>query len=93
MGRQKHKPQRTCLACRQVRDKRDLIRVVRTPTGKIIIDPTGKADGRGAYLCRDARCYEKGLTGDWLARSLKVKLSPTDVAELRAELERELSKV
>ncbi len=93
MVRQKHKPQRTCLACRQVKDKRDLIRVVRTPEGRLLVDPTGKANGRGAYLCRDVHCYKKGLTKDWLARSLKVKPSSTDVAELQAELERELSKV
>jgi predicted RNA-binding protein YlxR (DUF448 family) len=93
MSRPKHKPLRTCIVCRQVKDKRELIRVVRTPAGKIIIDPTGKANGRGAYLCRDNGCYEKGLSQAWLARSLKVSLAPTDMAKLQAALESELSKV
>ncbi|MDH3674518.1 MAG: YlxR family protein [Anaerolineae bacterium] len=93
MSKSRHKPQRTCIACRQVKDKRELIRVVRTPAGKIIIDPTGKANGRGAYLCRDSDCYKKALNKEWLARSLTVSLSPIDMAELQAALESELSKV
>ncbi|NJN97822.1 MAG: YlxR family protein [Anaerolineales bacterium] len=62
MLRPKHKPQRTCIICREVKDKRDLIRVVRTPAGQLMIDPTGKANGRGAYLCRQTGCWEKKFT-------------------------------
>jgi predicted RNA-binding protein YlxR (DUF448 family) len=86
MGRKKHKPQRTCIACRQVKDKRELIRVVRTPAGEIIIDPTGKANGRGAYLCRNANCWDKGLQKGHLAKALKVALSQEAITDLRAEL-------
>ena len=80
----KHVPQRTCVACRRVKSKRELIRVVRSPDGKIFVDETGKANGRGAYLCRDRVCWEKGIgrsrgaTGGPLAHSLKVTLSEAD---------------
>ena len=93
MTRQKHKPQRTCIACRETKDKRDLIRVVRTPAGDFIIDPTGKANGRGAYLCRQTSCWEKGLQKQRLAQALKVNLSAAELAELQAHLQIELSKV
>jgi hypothetical protein len=93
MTRQKHKPQRTCIACRETKDKRDLIRVVRTPAGDFIIDPTGKANGRGAYLCRQTSCWEKGLQKQRLAQALKVNLSASELTELQAHLQAELSKV
>ncbi len=93
MTRQKHKPQRTCIACRETKDKRDLIRVVRTPAGDFIIDPTGKANGRGAYLCRQTSCWEKALQKQRLAQALKVNLSASELTELQARLQAELSKV
>jgi predicted RNA-binding protein YlxR (DUF448 family) len=93
MARQKHKPQRTCIACRTVKDKRELVRVVRTPEGNVVVDPTGKANGRGAYLCRQASCWEKSLQKNILARALKVTLSTEDTAALQHYLEIELSKV
>jgi hypothetical protein len=85
MGRKKHKPQRTCIACREIKDKRELIRVVRTPTGQVILDPTGKANGRGAYLCRTGDCLEKGLQKGHLVRALKKTLSMEEVQALQAE--------
>ena len=51
-------PTRSCIACRTARPKRDLLRVVRAPDGTVAIDPTGRAPGRGAYLCRDASCWD-----------------------------------
>jgi predicted RNA-binding protein YlxR (DUF448 family) len=82
--RPKHVPQRTCVACRQVKSKRELIRVVRAPDGKVFVDETGKANGRGAYLCRDRACWEKAVgqarraSSSPLAHSLKVALSEAD---------------
>ena len=93
MAPQKHKPQRTCIACRDVKNKRELIRIVRTPEGKVVVDPTGKANGRGAYLCRQASCWEKSLEKNMLGRALKVTLSTEDSAALQHYLEIELSKV
>jgi len=84
----KHVPQRTCVACRQVKSKRELIRVVRVLDGRVLVDETGKANGRGAYLCRDRACWEKAVgqprraLSSPLAHSLKVALSETDRAAL-----------
>lgn len=80
--RVKHIPQRTCVGCREVLSKRELIRVVRTPEG-VVVDKTGKLAGRGAYL-HDARsCWEKGLKGS-LARALRVELTEEDRERLAA---------
>lgn len=92
MAGQKHKPQRTCIVCRTVKDKRDLIRIVRTPEGDIIVDPTGKANGRGAYICRQVQCYTQGLKTDRLAQVLKTTLSQNQITTLNVTLQSELSK-
>lgn len=86
MARKKHKPQRTCIACRETKEKWDLIRVVRTPEGKVIVDPTGKANGRGAYVCRNANCIDIGLQRGRLAKAINVTLSTEELAALLAEL-------
>ena len=72
----KHVPQRTCVGCRRILAKRTLVRVVRTPDG-IKVDPTGKANGRGAYLHNLRSCWESGLKGA-LAHALKVELTDQD---------------
>jgi predicted RNA-binding protein YlxR (DUF448 family) len=71
----KHVPLRTCVQCQQVRPKRELIRVVRTPQGDVAIDEKGKAAGRGAYLCRDRACWEGAVSRDRLDYALKMKLN------------------
>jgi len=78
----KHVPLRTCVQCQQVRPKRELIRIVRTPYGEIEIDEKGKAAGRGAYLCRDKACWEGAISGERLDYALKMKLSPEDKERL-----------
>ncbi|MBN1221045.1 MAG: YlxR family protein [Anaerolineae bacterium] len=93
MTRLKHKPQRSCIVCRKVKDKRELIRVVRTPEGKIVVDPTGKANGRGAYVCRQASCGEKSLHKQLLARALKTNISDEELVALQSYFEAEFSKV
>jgi predicted RNA-binding protein YlxR (DUF448 family) len=93
MARQKHKPQRTCIVCRETKDKRLLIRVVRTPEGKVVVDPTGKANGRGAYLCQQTSCWEKSLQKNLLGRALKVTISEEELTALRHFLKTDLSKI
>lgn len=66
-------PQRTCVGCRLVQPKRSLIRIVASPQG-VIVDPSGKAAGRGAYLHNSRACWKKGLNGK-LAQALKVELT------------------
>lgn len=82
MGR-KHTPMRTCVVCRETHPKRELIRVVRTPEGEVVIDLTGKRSGRGAYLCRRAACWEGTLKGNALEHALKTSLTEEDRTRLR----------
>ncbi len=82
--RPKHVPQRTCIACREKGDKRGLIRIVRSPEGRVAIDPTGKANGRGAYLCHKPGCWQKALDTPILARALNTDIN----ADARMELEK-----
>jgi predicted RNA-binding protein YlxR (DUF448 family) len=79
--RPKHVPQRTCVGCRSVLPKRELIRLVRRPDG-IVMDPTSKLAGRGAYIHNQRSCWERGLKGT-LAHALKVTLTPADLDHLR----------
>ena len=69
------KPQRTCLACRQMKDKRELTRVVRTPDGEIKLDDTGRMPGRGAYLRKEPECLKRVLKSRALERALKQPIS------------------
>jgi predicted RNA-binding protein YlxR (DUF448 family) len=71
----KHVPQRTCIACRKIQDKQSMIRIVNTPDGIIEADASGKMSGRGAYLCKDTRCWEEGLKGNRLEHSLKTGIN------------------
>jgi len=80
----KSKPQRTCIGCRQVTFKRQLIRIVRTTAGEAVVDPTGKQAGRGAYLCANRGCWERALAHSQLNRALKMTLSDETIARLRA---------
>jgi uncharacterized protein len=74
----KRTPQRTCVACRRVGDKRELVRLVRTAAGAVEIDSTGKKEGRGAYICPDPTCWEKALKGKQLELHLKCRLTLED---------------
>ena len=71
-------PQRTCVACRQVAGKRQLVRVVRTPVGSVEVDPTGKRNGRGAYLHADPACWDAALQRKALQHALKTELVEAD---------------
>ncbi len=82
--RPRHVPQRTCVACRQVAGKRTLVRIVRTPEGSVEVDPTGKRNGRGAYLHADPACWDLALKRNVLQHALKTELSEYDRAGLEA---------
>lgn len=74
--RTKHIPQRTCIGCRTVLTKKSLVRIVRSPEG-VVVDLTGKAPGRGAYIHGVRSCWEQALKGP-IAHALKVELSAED---------------
>jgi uncharacterized protein len=80
--RHKHVPMRTCVVCREKAGKRMFTRVVRTAEG-VQVDPTGKLNGRGAYLCEQASCWERALTTDVLNKALRTRLTDEDRERLR----------
>jgi len=84
--RPKHVPQRTCVACRTTEAKRGLVRVVRTAEGRVALDPTGKQNGRGAYVHETRDCWEHALKRGRLAHSLKVTIAPEDLAQLEQHM-------
>lgn len=78
----KHIPKRTCITCRNVFNKREIIRVVSTGEGKAEADIEGKKPGRGAYMCRNIACWEEGLKGNRLEHALKSEISRESKNEL-----------
>lgn len=80
----KSKPQRMCVGCREFQDKKELMRIVRSPEGEIFIDPTGKKNGRGAYLCFDEACLQKAIKSRSLEKALKNKI-PEEVVQIIRE--------
>lgn len=83
--RPKHVPQRTCFVCREKRDKRQLTRLVRTAEGIVLVDATGKQNGRGAYLCDQPSCWDKVIAnGRLLNQALKTTVSDTNLEAIAA---------
>ena len=76
MPKVKKVPQRMCVGCQEMKPKRELIRVVRTPEESVEIDHTGKRSGRGAYICASIECLEKAIKGKRLERALKQAIAP-----------------
>lgn len=82
MSISKHIPQRTCVACRQVKAKRELVRLVRISDGSVEVDPSGKKAGRGAYLCQGQECWEVGLKRGRLEHTLRTTLTQENREQL-----------
>ena len=78
--RPKHVPVRTCVVCRDHTSKRALTRIVRTPDGVVTVDPTGRANGRGTYVCDKPSCRTAAATTDVIGRALKVAV-PDEVRD------------
>jgi len=76
-------PMRMCVACRIMQPKRDLIRIVKTADGKLVVDPTGKCNGRGAYICRKEECLNKALKSKAIERALEAPASPELLLRLK----------
>lgn len=79
----KKQPQRTCMGCNQKKDKKDLIRIVKNNQNEILIDRTGKKDGRGAYICDDINCLEKVVKSKRLERIFEMSISDEIYESLR----------
>ena len=84
---QKKIPQRQCMGCRERKAKRELIRVVRGTDGNVSLDFSGKAPGRGAYICPDPECLKKAIRSKSLDRSLEVSIPQEVYERLAKEME------
>ena len=85
---QKKQPTRKCIGCQEMRLKKELTRVIRTPEGEICIDATGKKNGRGAYVCPDAKCLKKAQKAKRIERAFDCAI-PDEIFE---KMEQELIK-
>ena len=79
-------PMRKCMGCQEMKNKKELIRVVRTPEGEIVIDKTGKKSGRGAYICPNEACLDLAVKHRSIERALEVSIDSALFQTLREEL-------
>lgn len=80
-------PQRMCLGCQEMKPKKELIRVVKNSEGLIKVDLTGKAQGRGAYICKSKECLEKAIKSKRFEKAFETKISEEIFERLREELD------
>ena len=88
MQKVKKIPQRQCVGCREMRDKRELIRVVKSPEGEISLDFKGRKPGRGAYLCPNVECLKRARKSRALERAFETAITPEFYDELEGEMMR-----
>ena len=79
-------PMRQCLGCREMKQKRELIRVVRSPEGEVSLDSRGKKPGRGAYVCPNADCLKRAVKSKALSRAFGVEIPQEIMEELGAQI-------
>ena len=79
-------PMRMCVGCREMHEKRELIRIVKSAEGMVSIDMRGKAPGRGAYICKKNDCLERAMKSRALERALEHRIEPDVYERLREEL-------
>ena len=80
-------PMRMCVGCREMKEKRALLRIVKSAEGEISFDPAGKKPGRGAYICRSTECLEKAVRQRQLERALEHKIEEAVYARLMEEID------
>ena len=88
MGQIKKIPQRQCVGCREMKNKKDLIRILKTDSEGVMIDVTGKKNGRGAYICPNADCLKKAIASKGLERSFKMPVEKSVYESLKKELDK-----
>ncbi len=86
-------PMRRCIGCMESKPKRELIRVVASPEGTVHLDPTGKANGRGAYLCPNTECVAKAYKKNAFARSLHINVNEEDLKLIESAIGDILQKI
>ena len=80
-------PMRMCVGCREMQEKRSLLRIVKSPEGAISFDRVGKAPGRGAYICRSKECLDKAVKARQLERALETKIEQQVFSQLMEEID------
>lgn len=79
-------PIRQCVGCREMKQKNELVRVIRTPEQEIVLDTTGKKNGRGAYLCSNIDCFNKAVKSKAISRALQMEIPEEIYAKIGEEL-------
>ena len=90
MAKLKHIPRRTCVSCGTKAAKRDMLRIVAPKDGGVRLDPSGKADGRGAYVCRGGECSPQGLIRGRVQHALRLEMDQGQWDELTSSIEQAL---
>ena len=80
-------PLRKCTGCQEMKSKKEMMRILRTSEGDIVLDTTGKMNGRGAYVCCSMECFEKAVKNKGLERSLKMRVPEETYGTLKKEIE------
>ena len=80
-------PLRKCTGCQEMKNKKEMMRILKTSEGEIILDTTGRKNGRGAYVCCSMECFEKAVKNKGLERSLKEKVPQETYENLKKEIE------
>ena len=80
-------PLRQCIGCKEMKSKKEMIRILKTAEGNILIDATGRKNGRGAYLCSSRECLKKAIKSKGLDRSFKMEIPQTVYEDLEKEME------
>lgn len=83
----KELPKRTCIGCGSIKLKKELIRIVKNKEGEIFVDKTGKANGRGAYICNSKECLEKAIKSNRLNKNFEMKIDEKIYEDLRGEID------
>ena len=79
----KELPKRKCIGCNEIKPKKELVRIVKIKEGQIFIDKTGKANGRGAYICENMECLEKAIKGKKLEKNFETEISEKMYEDLK----------
>ena len=87
MGQVKKIPMRKCVGCQDMKGKKELLRVLRTEEGQVVLDTTGRKNGRGAYLCYSKECFLKAVKSKALERALKVSIPRETYENLEKEID------
>lgn len=87
MTKARKTPMRMCVGCREMKIKKELIRIVRSPEGILALDTTGKKPGRGAYICPNINCFNEAIKGKRIQKALEQELSPDIQKSIKEQIE------